>query len=240
LDVYHDREAWGFAPEKNDQGNAKKLWTPAGLVIPLIEGGQVIRLRIRRPEPDDGARYVTVTQSDAKKPMAWGIEKKHYVIVESELDGLLIWQEVADLVGVIALGNAQTRPDMATHEALEHASVILIALDTDTAGAKEAWQWWAKQYQQARRWPVINGKDPSEAFKNGLDIRTWTLAGLNIKDPVIRPFLKEWLNNFNYSTLERLAIMTVDAGMTDAQALAVLTKSPRVTWGNLGLQAPRH
>ena len=164
------------------------------------------------------------------------MEKKNYVIVESELDGLLIHQEAGDVVGVIALGNAQARPDIEAHQALEQASVILIALDTDKAGAKEAWQWWAKQYRQARRWPCINGKDPSEARKNGLDIRTWTLAGLNIQDPVIRPFPKEWLDNFNYSTLERLAIMTVDAGMTDAQALAALTTKPQekegaYTWG---------
>jgi hypothetical protein len=172
------------------------------------------------------------------KPMALGIEKKNYVIVESELDGLLLWQEVGDLVGVIALGNAQAHPDIETHKALEQAEAILIALDTDEAGARASWQWWAKQYRQARRWPVINGKDPSEAFKNGLDIRTWTLAGLNIKDPVIRPFPKEWLNKFNYSTLERLAVMTVNAGMTDAQALTVLTVKPQANVGEPGASGP--
>ena len=223
LDPYHDREAWGLAPEANDQGKARNVWTPAGLVIPLIEGGQVIRLRIRRPEPGNGARYVTVTRS-AMKPMTLGIEKKNFVIVESELDGLLIHQEAGDVVGVIALGNAQARPDIEAHQALDQAEVILVSLDTDKAGAKEAWQWWAKQYPQARRWPCINGKDPSEAYKNGLDIRAWTLAGLDIRDTVIKPFPAEWKKNFDYDTLERLGVMTVDAGMTDRQALAALTR----------------
>jgi len=224
--VFHDREAWGLTPETNDQGNAKKLWTPAGLVIPLLEGGQVIRLRIRRPEPGGGARYVTVTGSDAKKPMAWGIEKKNFVLVESELDGLLIHQEAGDMVGVIALGFAQARPDIEAHKELEQASVILIALDTDSAGAKEAWQWWTKQYQQARRWPVINGKDPGEAYKNGLNIRAWISAGLNIQDPVFRPFPEEWKMNFDYDQLERLAIMTVDGGLTDSEAIQKLGTIP--------------
>jgi hypothetical protein len=174
------------------------------------------------------------------KPMAWGMEKKNNVIVESELDGLLIHQEAGDMVGVIALGFAQGRPNIEAHIELEQASVILIALDTDSAGAKEAWQWWAKQYRQARRWTWIIGKDPGEAYKNGLDIRTWISAGLNIQDPVFRPFPEEWKKNFDYDTLERLAIMTVDGGMTDEEALAALQKSeaPGQGGGNLGLITP--
>jgi hypothetical protein len=172
--------------------------------------------------------------------MAWGIEKKCFVIVESELDGLLIHQEAGDMVGVIALGSATNTPDIEAHKALEQAEVILVALDTDEAGAKQTWTWWAKQNQQSKRWPVINGKDPGEAYRNGLDIRAWALAGANIKDPVIKPFPEEWKKNFAYDTLERLAIMTVDAGMTDAQALAALTKKPQGNVGEPGASAPRH
>jgi DNA primase len=240
-DIFHDREAWGLAPETNEKGNAKKLWTPAGLVIPLMEAGQVIRLRIRRADPGDGAPYVIVTGSNAR-PMNWGIEQKKFLIIlESELDGLLVLQEAGDMAGIVALGSAQTRPDMATHKALEQANVILIALDTDEAGAKASWQWWAEHYRQAKRWPCINGKDPGEAYTNGLDIRAWTLAGLNIRDTVIKPFSEEWKQNFNYDQLERLAIMTVDAAMTDAQALAVLQQSKKNHAANAfwSIQEPR-
>jgi hypothetical protein len=97
-----------------------------------------------------------------------------------------------------------------------------VSLDSDVAGAKASWKWWLNHYQHARRWPCIKGKDPGEAYQNGLDIRAWTLAGLNMKDPVIRPFPKEWLTKYNEEELERLAIMTVDAGLLDSEAMQKL------------------
>ncbi len=33
-------------------------------------------------------------------------------------------------------------------------------------------------FKYAKRWPVIKGKDPCEAFQSGLDIRSWIIAGL--------------------------------------------------------------
>lgn len=49
-DVWRDREAWGLPEALNDQGRPKKVWLPAGLVIPFLQGGEVHRIRIRRPE----------------------------------------------------------------------------------------------------------------------------------------------------------------------------------------------
>ena len=60
-DCYNDREVWGLPPEKNENGNDKKIWLPAGLVIPLVSNGAVNRLRIRRPA--DEPRYVIATGS---------------------------------------------------------------------------------------------------------------------------------------------------------------------------------
>jgi hypothetical protein len=113
--------------------------------------------------------------------MTWGVDKKNLVVVESELDGLLINQEAGDLAGVIALGSAQTRPDAETDKAIREADLILIALDSDQAGTKEAWQWWNYQYKNVKRWPCPIGKDPTEAKQSGLDLRAWVIAGLPIK-----------------------------------------------------------
>ena len=87
-------------------------------------------------------------------------------------------QEAGDLAGVIALGNAQARPDAETHQALKEAGLILVSLDSDQAGAREAWGFWKRTYPNAKRWPVPIGKDPTEAKQAGLDLRAWVMAGL--------------------------------------------------------------
>lgn len=111
-------------------------------------------------------------------PMTWGLDKGTIITVEAELDGLLLHQQAGDLAGVIALGSAKARPDRVTHEALERADLVLNCLDSDGAGAKEAWSWWKRTYKNAKRWPVHIGKDPAEAFQKGLDLRVWVMAGL--------------------------------------------------------------
>jgi hypothetical protein len=54
---------------------------------------------------------------------------------------------------------------------LQNARLILISLDKDQAGGKVSWEWWSKYFRNAKRWPTIEGKDPCEAFQNGLDIK---------------------------------------------------------------------
>lgn len=43
--------------------------------------------------------------------------------------------------------------------------------------AAQAWPWWAATYEQARLWPVPEGKDPGDAFALGVDLQSWILAG---------------------------------------------------------------
>jgi len=177
-DLYEPRDAWGLPEALNDKGNPKKIWLPAGLVIPFLQGDKVQRLRFRRSEPGDGERYIIVSGSSSA-PMAWGTTTAAVIIVESELDGLLLQQEAGDLCAVVALGSAQAKPDGRTDALLRSAKTILIALDADAAGAKAAWSFWPKQYgKKVKRWPCIGGKDPSEARLAGLNLRTWVEAGL--------------------------------------------------------------
>jgi hypothetical protein len=107
----------GVTQELNDRGRPKKLWIPEGLVIPCFEDGKVVRLRIRCSDQRVGKRYILVSGS-SNQLMVWNLIKTSIIIVESELDGLLLWQEAGDLIGVVALGSAQTKPDNYTHEVL--------------------------------------------------------------------------------------------------------------------------
>jgi DNA primase len=89
---YRDRVAWGLPRMFHHDGREKHLWFPAGLVIPCWTDGAATRLRIRRSDPDSGPRYVVVSGS-SMTPMTWGLGSGVITVVESELDGLLIWQE---------------------------------------------------------------------------------------------------------------------------------------------------
>jgi DNA primase len=176
IDLYFDRHAWGLDHETKPDGKPKHLWIPEGLVIPAINGKAIIRLRIRRPHGDP--RYIILPGSSTT-PITAGKETGVAVIVESELDALLLYQEAGDIALMIALGSVAKRPDQGIHARLKLAQIILNALDFDEAGAKEAWGFWVKTYgQKVKRWPVPSGKDPGEAYQAGIDLREWIKAGL--------------------------------------------------------------
>ncbi len=177
-DIWRDREAWGLDEQLNDQGRPKRLWLPQGLVIPLLQGNEVHRIRIRRPDPGDGPRYVVLPGS-INAPMVLGENREVFVIVESELDTLLLNQEAGDLTGVVALGSASNRPDQRTTKLLRGARQILVALDGDDAGAAQAWRWWPENFNRVRRLPPVSGKDPGDMMKVGVNLRDWVSARLD-------------------------------------------------------------
>jgi len=177
VDLFETRQSWGLDASIREDGKARRQWIPAGLVIPLCIRSAVHRLRIRRMESVAHQKYIIVSGSSSA-PMAWGLDKKAAVIIESELDGVLLSQEVDDLVSVIAIGSAPAKLDKITHEKLTKAEIILVALDSDEAGARASRNFWLTTYgKRAKRWPCVNGKDPSEARLNGLNLRAWIVAG---------------------------------------------------------------
>lgn len=177
-DAWRARKAWGLSEELKEDGKPKKLWIPAGIVIPCYTDSILQRVRIRRQDPIWGPPYILLSGSNSS-PMVLGANQNIFIVVESELDAILLHQEIGNIAGVMALGNAQTRPDMRTTELLRKAELILMSLDTDTAGAKESWKWWTGNFNQAKRWPPIDGKDPSETWKNGINLREWVQIGIN-------------------------------------------------------------
>ena len=178
-DVWRERSEFGLDTVINSKtGKPKKVWVPAGLIIPYIIDDKVIRVRIRQSDPGAGDRYILLPGSDMR-PMVWGENQKIICIVESELDGILINQLAGDLVGIIAIGTAQARPDDSLDRILKSTGLILNSLDNDEAGAKEAWTFWKRHYHQVKRWPCVGGKDPGEMFNAGVGIRKWIDAGIN-------------------------------------------------------------
>jgi DNA primase len=231
IDRYRDRADFGLSEQLNDNGNQKKVWIPEGIVIPLIIDGHIVRLRVRRTEADADSKYILVTGSDTA-PMIFSSDRARAsacIIVESELDALLINQVAGDIVDCVALGSAQAKPDTVTENLLRQAKLILIALDADEAGARASHLYWLPTYPNARRWPVAIGKDPSDAYQQGMSIRQWIEAGVPvdakntepgflIDGSNVIPFPSDW-HRFTEEQLERLSIMTMDGGLSDDEAV---------------------
>jgi len=189
-DQFQDREAWGLPPETNPKtGKARKVWLPAGLVLPTIRDGGIVALKIRRAGwsvGDSLPKYVAASGS-AQGPLVLADKPGLDVaVVESELDAFLLAQEAGDLVSVLAMRTARGKPDAAAHAMLKAAPCILVALDFDEAGAK-GWPWWRKQYRRSMRWPVPAGKDVGDLPGLGVPIRDWILAASPSTPPCSPP-----------------------------------------------------
>jgi DNA polymerase-1 len=108
---------------------------------------------------------------------------RYHIVVESELDGILLAQEAGGLVTVVVLGSAQNRPDTLIMEQLVNSDLVLVALDNDKAGVESSYKWWMKTVPNAKRWAVLDGKDPGESCQNGVNIRDWVEAGILYYEP---------------------------------------------------------
>jgi hypothetical protein len=182
-DLYRDRTAWGLPQEFKPNGKRRMLWLPRGLVLPVLDAsGKPARIKFRRPNPGrDEPKYLYLPSLPKNTaPLTIAGTAAAWIVVESELDGLLLAQEAGDLVNVLALGSASLRPDGEAHARLEKAPFILVSLDADDAGDKAAWTWWVTHYppEKLRIWPVPEGKDPTDAWRAGWDLRAWIEGGL--------------------------------------------------------------
>ncbi len=179
-DLYHDRAVWGLPAELREDGKAKKLFIPAGLTIPAPG-----RLRIRRSEPGEFGRYYMLPGS-SNTPLVIGaehpVESAGAIVVESELDSMLLHQEITGAVLIIAMGSTSNGPDETMVEDLTRRPFVLVALDSDKAGGRASWQKWMSTIPNATRAPIPAawGTDPTDAFLAGHDLRQWFAMALRI------------------------------------------------------------
>lgn len=179
---WDERSDWGLEPEDNAKLNPKMVWLPAGLIIPSRREVGITAIVMRRtawmPE-DTRPKYVAVAGSvhgltlgcDSTKPV---------VIVESEIDAVLIWQEAGDLVGAVALGSAGNKPDTYTTAFLRTVPYIFLALDNDAAG-RVACPWWPAHFPNTTLWPPYQGKDVGEMIATPALVRAWIEAATVLK-----------------------------------------------------------
>lgn len=189
MERFENREAWGLPPEKNANGNPKKVWLPAGFVIPSHRKSGIVALKIRRsawtPEVNM-PKYVAVAGSVPGIALG-GASGKPVIVVESEIDAVLVHQEAHGLVGALALGTASGKPDADTFAYLQAAPCILVALDFDEAGIK-AFPWWREHFKHSKAWPTPEGKDVGDLASTPGYVRAWIQAAfIGVSKPVLWP-----------------------------------------------------
>jgi DNA primase len=169
---FDDYVVWGLAPERYEKVNPRKVWLPPGIVIPVFGGDRcLLRVKIRRTEPDCNPKYIAIAGGAATSFMVLG-DAAAVVVVEAELDALLLYQEAGDLAAMMATGSAQFKPGSEVFARLKVAPTVLVALDAEESGCA-AWKWWRDNLPNANFCPVPIGKDPTEAYQQGIDLRAW-------------------------------------------------------------------
>jgi hypothetical protein len=185
-DTYRARESWGLPTELHGQsGKAKRLWLPAGLVIPVYRSGVLQRVRVRRPESErakmcENLKYYRIPGSSITT-MILGDSTRAFAVVEAELDAVAIFSAAADLVSAVSIETLEGNLDAEAYALLSGSLAILDALDADaptTPALQRALAKWSATFERHLRWPVPMGKDPGDAFKAGVDLRAWVLEGL--------------------------------------------------------------
>ena len=176
---HEDRAAWGLPSEALD-GFKSFMTMPSGLVIPLRRKAGISGIKIRCADRPNGRapdhKYHCVSGSVPMMSLP-SRNTRSVIIVESELDAVLIWQEARDLTAALALGSAAARPDAAVWAFLDRVEKVCVALDNDTTG-REHHAWWRQNRPTARivSFPQ-DCKDVGDLLR-GNRVRTWVEAAL--------------------------------------------------------------
>ncbi len=154
---------------------------PSKILVPCYNSKGVlkrIRCRIDQPKPGHH-RYRVIKGSDPYAPFPLGITPgKPLIIVESELDAILIYQECKGRFGVMGLGSTSTILSPAVINYMNRElPIILISLDNDQSG-KNRTSKLLKKLVRAKNWPVPEsyGKDPGEVWWK-MKISSWIEKG---------------------------------------------------------------
>lgn len=213
-DLLDQPAAWGLPDDH------KPVWTPAGVCIPWKVDGEHWRLNVRRLNPGDGPKYIGPAGFRPGLFNAAALAPgRPAVLCEGEFDAMAVHQAAGDLCAAVATGSTSGARAARWLYALAAAPAVLVAFDADTAG-DEAAGWWLGKLPNARRLRPVGAKDPAAMHPERL--RAWVAAAVGVAPSAAGPvpFPPGWRDRFTCEQLERLAIRTVDGGLTNAEALA--------------------
>ena len=168
-----ERSEWSV-PESD----GKKLWIPAGIVIPSINTqNEVIRLKIRRTDwspTDKMGKYIAIPGSKSGLTVLGETRYKQMVVVESELDAYALHYVLSTVAFVVGIGSNIKNPGPIV-DAFARKKHVFVCADNDEGG-NTMWQKWRALYAHSARLSPPTGKDIGESIEAGLDVRAWVLG----------------------------------------------------------------
>ncbi len=159
------------------KGNAPCF--PEGFVIPSYSAdGRLLRISIAA---DSKEPNLYVLPGSSMSIGFFGELKPVHLLAESELDCILLQQECGDLITTASTGRGALVLDEASYYILLYAKTVVLSFKTDIPGRNSTLNFLDLLKQNSFYLPVIAryGASPSEAFKNGLDLRHWLNMGLD-------------------------------------------------------------
>ena len=194
-----DPSLWGLVvdragPARNDssppapgegmrgQPPPEPVQIPAGLVLPRFDGPVLNRVLVLSGWPGEAlraARAVLVPGSDQSPlflPAA--TEGAPVIRVASELEALLMEQEVGDACAVMALEALPASLPEPAEQALKSALSVLVVMPAAEAGREDTAGPWRHAWPTASILVLPAGETVFEARAAGVDLRRWVLEAL--------------------------------------------------------------
>lgn len=175
---------WRDAPERWGL-IGKKIWLPAGVVIPWVIGGDLWRVNVRLREPFRNrkgklTKYIGPRGWAGGNPLynadALGMDKPA-VLTEGEIDALTIEQVACDLVTPVATGSTHGSRRTRWLARLALPPRVLVAYDNEEDRGDEASKYWLGALSNAKRWRPY-WEDANAMAQDGASVRRWIEAGL--------------------------------------------------------------
>jgi hypothetical protein len=184
-DLFLPREECGLS-------GSGRLKIPSGLLIPTWLNNTVVKLAVRCRDVGKTTRGRSITMpkywqvaGSQRVCLVLGDLGKPTILVESELDAYLIWQEARQKIAVIATSGISGKLCEMARRYVDQAPILFISFDFDVVKTPESFG--AGQnatvnlrniYSQARILPPAIGKDPTEMHLGGYSISEWVDFGL--------------------------------------------------------------
>lgn len=164
---------------KKDEDN----YCQEGFVIPSYSAdGRLLRVSVACLETSDSEEQSPHALPGSSLSISFfGELKPVYLLVESELDCILLQQECGDLITSASTGRGALILDEASYNVLLSAKTVVLSFKSDISGHNSTLNLLHLFKQNSFYLPIIAryGASPSEAFKNGLDLRQWLKMGLD-------------------------------------------------------------
>jgi len=171
--------AWRIGYHQGPPGKGKEiagLYVRHGITIPWVCDGELWGINVRLPVLVNGDKYLSVGGSH-KAGVLVGLDHtdghEQAMVVEGEFDAALVWQECGELLDALTLGSASSNLSDRWIERLLGYRRFWIATDDDADGWKAAARWEAWTGDRGRRVYLPAGKDVTEAWQNGENLRAW-------------------------------------------------------------------